>query len=72
MVHFRLLTFILGDTPPPWIGFCINMDPGAALVTAYPLPPDYFISLSEDEIRNMEPPLPPKDNLQSFGHPVLV
>ena len=47
------------------------MDPGA-VVTAYPIPPDYFQALEADEIAAMRPPPTPTDSQSAFGIPILV
>jgi hypothetical protein len=49
-----------------------EMDPGAALVTAYPLPPDYFREFDGESIRNIHPPSPPTVDCSVFGHYILV
>lgn len=43
-----------------------------ALVTAYPLPPDYYKDLEVEAVLNMEPPKPLTEDCTSFGLSLLV
>lgn len=44
----------------------------SSLVTAYPLPPDYYTELDVEDVRTMQPPPVLTESVTSFGSALLV